>query len=99
MRRTWRSTYKTCSIASDRAAMSLRRYGAPISRKRMGRSGRDAPGIMHLMQLALGGLMGEDEPILRPIFAGVDPYCRRWGLHMARSACAAPRRRYHVLAS
>src|SRR6516162_5645103 len=38
----------------------------------------DAPGIMHLMQFALGGLMGEDEPSLRPIFAGVDPHCRRW---------------------
>src|SRR5215467_9259480 len=37
----------------------------------------DAPGIMHLMQFALGGLMGEDEPSLRPIFAGVDPHCRR----------------------
>ena len=37
----------------------------------------DAPGIMHLMQFALG-MMGEDEPSLRPIFAGVDPHCRRW---------------------
>src|SRR5690242_16759171 len=33
----------------------------------------DAPGIMHLMQFALG-MMGEDEPSLRPIFAGVDPH-------------------------
>src|SRR6201987_2047572 len=51
MRRTWRSTYKTCSTASDRAATSLRRYGAPISRKRMGRSGR--LGLPHYRRTAL----------------------------------------------
>ena len=35
---------------------------------------RDAPRIMHLMQLAFG-MTGEDGPSLRPISAGVDPHC------------------------
>jgi len=38
---------------------------------------RDTPGIMHLMQLALG-MMDEDGLNLRPIFEGTDRDPGRW---------------------
>ena len=50
------------------------RYQAPPVRRTYIPKADGAPGIMHLMQFALG-MMGEDEPSLRPIFAGVDPHC------------------------